>query len=144
MKDLRIIIEELIAYAKVHLDLGDLDAVYVRNLLLHKLHVSAPYEGEVDTEFVKDLIVPDVIVEELKEVLIEQGDENADLTIVDIMGTLTPMPQAVADKVLKLEKEEAGKGLDYLFNLEIKNNYIQKTAIDKNIYFRKDYEDNFL
>ena len=38
-------IEEAIAYAKAHLGLGELDAIYKRNLLLHYLGEDAPYLG---------------------------------------------------------------------------------------------------
>lgn len=144
MKDLKLIIEELIEYGKVHLDLNDLDAIYVRNLLLHRLNEDAPYDKEVDLSFIKDLTVPDVLLDELRETLSSKGFENIELLLVEIMGMISPMPSAVSEKVLELEKQEPGKGLDYLFNLEIKNNYIQKTAIDRNIYFKKEYPDNFL
>lgn len=144
MKDLKLIVEELIQYGKIHLHLNDLDAIYVRNLLLHRLNEPSPYEGECDFAFINDLKVPDVLLDELRETLSSKGVENIELLLVEIMGMLTPMPSDVAKTVLELEKQEAGKGLDYLFDLEIKNNYIQKTAIDKNIYFKKEYEDNFL
>lgn len=144
MKNLKLIIEELIEYGKVHLDLNDLDAIYVRNLLLNRLHVDSPFEGEADFSFIKELKVPDVILDELRETLASEGFENIELLLVEIMGMISPMPNYVSRKVLALEKEAPGKGLDYLFDLEIKNNYIQKTAIDRNIYFKKEYEDNFL
>ena len=146
MKTVDIIIEELIEYGKVHLGLEDLDAIYARNILMHKLNVASPYEDDLDLDFIKDLKVPDILLDELRENLLASGKENVELLLVDIMGELSPRPSFVADKVLSLEKEEHGKGLDYLFDLEIKNNYIQKTAIDKNIYFKKEYkeDDNFL
>lgn len=144
MKELNLIVEELIQYAKVHLNLDELDAIYVRNLLLHKLNEAVPYEGECDFSFIDELKVPDVLLDELRENLSSKGVEDIELLLVDIMGLLSPMPSVVASKTLELEKQEAGKGLDYLFDLEIKNNYIQKTAIDRNIYFKKEYEDNFL
>ena len=124
MKDLKLIIEELIEYGKVHLDLNDLDAIYVRNLLLHRLNEDAPYDKEVDLSFIKDLTVPDVLLDELRETLSSKGFENIELLLVEIMGMISPMPSAVSERVLELEKQEPGKGLDYLFNLEIKNNYI--------------------
>jgi len=144
MKEINKIIEELIEYAKIHLDLNDLDAIYVRNILLNKLQATEPYEGEIDIDYIKQLKVPDVLLDELREYLSSKEYSNIELLLVDIMGILSPRPNYVAEKVLTLEKQKAGLGLDYLFDLEIKNNYIQKTAIDKNIYFKKEYEDNFL
>ena len=144
MKDLGLIIEELIEYGKVHLGLLKLDAIYARNALLKLLDVLHPFDGEIDNEFIKNLEVPDVILDEVREHLVEKNIPNPDLVLVEIMGILTPTPSFVGHKVLELEKEEKGKGLDYLYDLSIKNNYIQKTAIDKNIYFKKEYDDNFL
>ena len=46
MKDIKVIVEELIEYAKKHLYLEDLDALYKRNLLLDILGVDMPYIGE--------------------------------------------------------------------------------------------------
>lgn len=144
MKELNVIIEELIEYGKVHLGLDDLDAIYVRNILMHKLNVSHPYNDKLDLTYIKELKVPDVLLDELRETLSALGFDNIELLLVEIMGELSPRPSFVSQKALSLEKEKPGKGLDYLFDLEIKNNYIQKTAIDKNIYFKKDYGDNFL
>ena len=144
MKECNLVIEELIEYGKVHLGLTRLNSIYVRNLLLHITNTDAPYDGDADFSFVKDLKVPDTILAELKENLVAKDIKDPDLVLVEIMGLLSPMPEDVANKVLELEKEKPGKGLDYLFDLEIKNNYIQKTAIDKNIYFKKDYGDNFI
>ena len=142
--NVKITIEKLLAYAKYHLYLDPLDEIYFRNRLLQMLDVDSPLEEKVDLSYIKDLKVPDTILAEVKEYLISRGKENPDLILVEIMGLLSPLPSTVAKKVNELEKEEAGKGLDYLFDLSIKNNYIQKTAIDRNIYFRKDYEKNFL
>ena len=144
MKELGLIIEELIEYGKCHLGLMKYDAIYARNELLHLLDVDHPYYGDVDTSFIKDLLVPDVILDELKEHLVAKNVANPDLVLVQVMGMLSPAPSYVGHKVLDLEKEEPGKGLDYLHDLSIKNNYIQKTAIDKNVYFKKEYGDNFL
>lgn len=144
MKDLGLIIEELIEYGKIHLGLFKLDAIYARNSLLHLLEVDHPFDGDFDKEFIKNLEVPDVLLNEVKEHLIAKNAANPELILTQIMGLLSPTPSFVGHKVLELEKEEKGKGLDYLYDLSIKNNYIQKTAIDKNIYFKKDYGDNFL
>ena len=144
MNNIAKLIEKFIEYGRIHLGLYKLDAIYVRNQLLHLLEVDAPYEGEIDVDFIKNLTVPDVLIDELKEYLVSKNTANPELICVQVMGMLTPTPSFVGHKVLELEKEQTGKGLDYLYDLSIKNNYIQKTAIDKNIYFKKEYENNFL
>lgn len=144
MKEVNEVIEELLFYGKKHLDLNDLDEVYLRNLLLHRLNCSEPFMGKIDEDKISSLTVADSLIEDLNEAIKSRDGEVSPLLNVEILGLLTPMPSFVADKVNRLEKEEHGKGLDYLFNLEIANNYIQKTAIDKNIYFKKDFGDNFV
>ena len=144
VENIKITIEKLLKYARCHLHLDPLDEVYFRNRLLQMLDVDSPLDEEVELDGIEELKVPDTILDEVKAYLVEKGEEHPDLKLVEIMGLLSPLPSQVASKVNELEKEEAGKGLDYLFDLSIKNNYIQKTAIDRNIYFRKDYEDNFL
>ena len=144
MKELNHIVEELIYYAKHHLFLNDIDAVYVRNLIFNRLNINNPYDGEINKKRLDELTLPDSLIDELKESLSEKGFKNIELLIVEIMGLLTPMPSEVINKINALENKKVGLGLDYLFDLQIKNNYIQKTAIDKNIYFKKEYDDNFL
>ena len=144
MNELSIIVEKLLVYAKEHLDLDELDLIYTRNLLLNKLNIDEPYYGEFEKDYIKDLSVPDVLLDELRVILSEQGVQDIELLLVDIMGMLSPLPSVVRERVLTLEQEKSGLGLDYLFNLQIKNNYIQKTAIDRNVYFKKEFEDNFL
>lgn len=144
MKTVNQVIEELIYYGKCHLDLNDLDAVYVRNELLDYLNEDNVYKGEIDKEKIASLKVADVLLNDLKEAIETRDGSYDSLIEARILGLLSPMPSIVANKVYELEKEEKGKGLDYLFNLSISNNYIQKTAIDKNIYFKKDFDDNFI
>ena len=84
------------------------------------------------------------MLDEFRIALSEKGFDNIELLLVELMGIISPMPSATYEMVYTLEKEEKGKGLDYLFNLQIKNNYIQKTAIDRNIYFKKSFGNKFL
>lgn len=143
-KEINLIIECFIKYGIEHLGLSKYDSVYTRNLLLNRFKATHPYEGDYDFSYIKDLKVADTLLDELKVWLDDNGYENSDLILVEVMGYISPMPSDVVNKVENLEKIEAGKGLDYLFDLSIKNNYIQKSAIDKNIYFKKDFKDNFL
>ena len=142
--NIKLTIEKLLKYARVHLDLNEIDEVYFRNVLLNKLKVDCPYEGVAELEYINNLKVPDSILEEIKEYLTFIKESDIELKLIEIMGLLSPLPSAVVHKVNELEEKEKGLGLDYLHNLSIKNNYIQKSAIDKNIYFKKEYEDNYL
>lgn len=142
--DIKLTIEKLLKYAEIHLGLEELDVTYFRNILLDRLGVDSPYQNDVNLEYISDLKVPDSILDEVREYLNNKGEENPELLITEIMGLLSPLPSKVSFLVKELELVKPGLGLDYLFNLSIKNNYIQKTAIDKNIYFKKEYDNNFL
>ena len=75
MKDLGLIIEELIEYGKVHLGLLKLDAIYARNALLKLLDVSHPFDGEIDNEFIKNL--EDIFeIEQFKDFKIYKEGKN--------------------------------------------------------------------
>lgn len=144
MKNIELLIAEIVEYGKIHLGLSKYDAIYARNQIMHLFDVKKPYEGEVDVEKISKMVVPDELINDLKEFLESRNTPNVELISTQVMGMITPAPSIVSNKVFELENEEAGKGLDYLYDLSIKNNYIQKTAVDKNIYFKKEYGSNFI
>lgn len=142
--NIKIVIEKLLQYARQHLFLEPLDEIYFRNVLLKILKVNEPLNEILYFPEIKNLEVPDLILSEIKSYLLDNDFDNPDLILVEIMGLLSPLPSVVYKKVYELENKEKGLGLDYLYNLSIKNNYIQKSAIDKNIYFKQEFDDNFL
>ena len=141
------LVKKLVYYGKKHLGLNDLDAIYVTNALYRKLKIQHS-EEEVDLSYIDELIVPDVLLDELRDHIRENNlvsEENVELFIVEIMGDITPLPSQVVNRFNELKKEKnALEACNYLLDLEIKNNYIQKTAVDKNIYWKAEFSDNFL
>ena len=138
-------IEKLLKYAQLHLNLSELDKIYVRNILMHKLKVATPCKELINDEEIKDMIVPDSLIEELKiyikkEKIVEEND--IELFITEIMGDITPMPSEVVKQFNSFDDKQ--KAFDYLYNLQIKNNYIQKTAVDKNILWTANFDDKYL
>ncbi len=139
-------IDNLILYAKYHLDLTDeLDEIYIRNILLNELHLTHPNEifNHKDEEKIKNLVVPDVLIDELNDYLINTlglTNKEAELEYTKIMGILTKNPSEV-NKTFKSIYQRFGdkKALDYLYNLSISNYYFQKTKVDKNIVWNTDY-----
>ena len=95
------IIEKLIAYAKFHLDLGKFDEVYVRNLLLHRMDETEPFEGEIDINAIKELKVPDILIEELKEKA-KEVNEKLGVTIVIITHELDVV-KTICNKVVVMK-----------------------------------------
>ncbi len=146
-----ILIEQLLTYARAHLGLRGYDVYYARNLLMAELKVTEPYKGELsqeEKERIAAMTVPDEFVESLCRIAREKNlaDEGMEPSFAaKIIGFLTPSPEKVIENFNDIrEKEGIEKACLYLYNLSIKNNYIQKTAIEKNIKWRADFEDNFI
>lgn len=141
------LVEKLLAYAEEFLHLKKLDVIYTRNLLLREFKLKEPAE-DADVSAVKTLSVPDELVAEteryaLENGLCEEGEENLYSTY--IMGILSPKPSEVNEEFFRLRKEEGVKAAcRYFYDLCIKNNYIQKTAIDKNLKWEYKDGDNIL
>lgn len=143
MVDGKILIEKLLKYAQKFLHLEKRDEIYFRNLLLREFKLDEPTEDAGDLSFIDTLDVPDVIVEELETYAVEKGiveDVYKNLYSTYIMGILSPLPSKVNQDFRKI-KEEQGieKACEYFYNLSVKNNYVQKTAISRNLKW--DYVD---
>lgn len=139
-------IKKLITYASLKLDLQDWDKVYVQNRLLDILGLDAYEDQEINVDEINNLLVPDVIIAELQEYLSSKGldAKEVELLVTKVMGVISPLPSAVLNKFLALEKKDSQSALDYLYNLQVYNNYIQHTAVSKNKYWKAEFEDNFL
>ena len=61
-----LLVKKLVYYGKKHLGLNDLDAVYVSNILYRKLKIQYS-EDTCDFSYIDDLKVPDVLLDELRE-----------------------------------------------------------------------------
>ena len=137
-------VNELIEYAKLYLDLKDSDAIYLKNILLGELKLSSPSYEKVDIEKIKAMKVPDVFIDDIKNYLcssLNYSEHDADLFANKLMGFLTPLPSSVTEKFNLLEKESDRKALDYLYDLSVKNNYVAKTKIDKNLVWNTSFPD---
>lgn len=135
--DGKILTEELLAYARAHLALDPLDEPWLRNRILAMLHLDGATSAAVDTAYVETLDVPDVLTEKVRayaaeNALCEEGYEAIFAT--EVMGTLTPAPSAI--NALFAKKRDA-EGLEaavaWFYSLCIHNDYIQKTAISRNM-----------
>jgi UDPglucose--hexose-1-phosphate uridylyltransferase len=135
-------IKEALYYAKCHLGLRAEDSLYLENLLLSHFSCPLPYEGEIDKPAIEAYVVPDAIVGDIVSYLVnekkmEEGAAERDATWV--MGLLTPLPSVVDDTFHSLYQSSAKKATDYLYDLSIKNNYIAKSKVDKNIVWNATY-----
>lgn len=145
----KILIEKLLRYATKFLHLEQRDVIYMRNLLLREFKIDEPIEDAGDLSFIDTLDVPDVIVSELEDYAMEKGfiteDYQRNLYSTYIMGLLSPLPSKVNQTFYKI-KEEQGieKACEYFYDLGIKNNYVQKTAISRNLKWEYQDGDRYL
>lgn len=144
--ELNLVVEKLIVYAKHHLFLKELNQVYFRNILHHRFNLKMKSNLDIDEEEISKMETPDLLINELEACLLEQGIESNEVNniSIELMGLLTPSPDEVNEHFNLLMKESSKKALDYLYQLQIKNDYIKKTAIEKNIYWKKEFDSHFL
>ena len=137
MIDGKLLVEKLLVYAKSHLHLNQRDEIYFRNLLMREFKIDEPIAETPDLSFVEGLDVPDTLVEEIESYAIENelvsaGEENLYSTYV--FGLLSPLPSKVNEEFKKIkENEGVEKACEYFYNLSVCSNYVQKTAISKNL-----------
>lgn len=131
----------LIAYAKQNLKLDSLNEIYVRNTLMKKFNLDEEYY-DTYTSLVKDLVRPDKLIEILTQDLLDAKLANEDdvhLLVDEIFGDLTLSPNEFLREFNKVKEEKGGQeALSYFYDYQIKNNYIQKTSIEKNIVWREE------
>ncbi len=129
-------IEELLYYATINLSLNPHRVSIKRKEILSRLQVAKPYIGEIDKNAIKKLPVPDVFVNAINEYAINTlklDDTEAERLTTGIMGLVTPSNKLVNERFDYLLKSDSNAALDYLFNLSVKNDYIKKTFVDRNI-----------
>lgn len=146
MIDGKLLIEKLLVYADSFLGLNPLDVIYQRNTLLNLFKLSSPSKKALSDEEAKaisEMKVPDALIEEIMSYALEnkivEDETEADLFANYVFGILTPKPSEVNNTFMQL-KEKLGSQVacDYLYDLSIKNYYIRKTAIDKNLKWDAD------
>ncbi len=146
MVDGRILTEKLIRYALAHLHMSKRDEIYFRNLLLREFKLTDPFEGELDLSYNDSFSVPDELTYEIESYakenkLCEEFEEN--LYSAYIFGLLSPLPSVVNSEFNRLKKREL-EACKYLYDLSVKNNYVQKTVVGRNLWWKFVDGDKFL
>lgn len=144
---LDIIVEKLIHYAQMHLSLDEQDVLYTRNLLLFKLNIERPYKGIINISEIKAMKTPDSLFEELRAEIMRRNlteEWRIEGLLTDVMGLLTPSPKLVTDKFRVIYKKDKKAATDYLLDLGIASNYIQKSKIEQNIKWESTFDDKRL
>ncbi len=137
-------IDELVYYARTHLDLDFEDEIYFKNILLHLFSKDTPYVGEIDKETIKKLSVPDTLIQEIIDSEVKENglsEEEAFLKADFVLGLLSPTPSKVNEKFFSLLKNSDKDAMDYLYDLSIANGYFQKTKVDQNLEWNASFND---
>ncbi len=141
------LVNELIYYFKKNFAISDdLDLIYLRNSVLHELNLKYFEKENIDYKKIDELETPDYFTKEL-EIYIknELGIEEAyliDEKISKIYGILTPLPSLIDQKFNVIKNTNGDSlALDYLYDLSIKNDYVKKSAIEKNLLWESNYKD---
>lgn len=139
------LINDLIVYAKTHLELDELDSIYVKNLLLGELNIEDPSElNHFNIEEIKGFEVPNKLYDSIKSALISEldfSDDDAEIMTTKLFGLVTPLPSVVVNKFNNIYKEKGDEeALDYLYKLSIANNYFKKTYVEKNIVWSSSFD----
>jgi UDPglucose--hexose-1-phosphate uridylyltransferase len=139
-------LENLVYYGVYHLGLDYYDAIYARNHL-YSLFDMVPEEGiECNKAYVESLSLPDELLSVVYNYALETKmilSAEEDMLTTKVMGYITPAPSIVVNKTKSFS--DGNLGLDYLYDLGIKSNYIKKSAIDKNIIWEtKEFDPNLV
>lgn len=131
-------IQNLIDYAKAHLELDPFDEIYVRNRLLEALH-----EDLYDTDFpvvtnpdISNLSAPDLVAGPLIEEAILRGiiDENGrEAYLCKLMDIVSLRPSEIARRFQEESRHSPLSGFSWLERYNIASDYIKSSMIAKNI-----------
>lgn len=128
-------IESLMYYAETHLFLDELDAIYVRNMLLDEMKLTDYTQYEIDAEAIEALTCPDTVLEPLVNYAVDNGiitDDQREYFSCKLMNIVSRRPSEVTDLFMDLHTTNPSKAFDWLYDYSIKNNYIKLTQIAKN------------
>lgn len=129
-------IEELLYYAIINLDLKKKDLFEKRKKIFNILQIKKPFDGKINKKTIAQLPVPDIFVNVLTEYslnVLKLNEEEANRLVTGIMGLLTPSNEIVNEIFNAYHDITPNLALDYLYNLSVKNDYIKKTFVERNI-----------
>ncbi len=139
MSDSRLLARKLVVYAERRLDLGELDSIYVENVLLRLFGENAPYQGPFDYEPEE---LPDALYRELEEKLRELSSEDPHKDAVAVFGLLSPRPDEVNRRFHEIHEREGGfAATEYLLGEGRHSGYYAVSDLAKNLRWEAVYPD---
>lgn len=135
---LEVLVEKILSYGELKLNLNPEDINYYRNVLLAKFGLKKPYTGVINVSEIAGLSGPNQLVHELEEALKVQkmphlSVQDPEAIITDILGMMTPIPSVVNHRFNEMYAKNSDAAIKYLHDLSVANNYIQQAKIDQNI-----------
>lgn len=151
MKDIRFLVEELVAYALDQKLIEKEDAVYSRNLLLDLLKLEEPAEGVTAGQPPKAAfeaaaeecpgLSPQPILDQILDYCAETGlmEDNTvtmrDLWDARIMGFFMARPSDIVKTFWSEYKESPEKASEYFYHQSRASHYIMTERVAKNLYW---------
>ena len=136
MKQFQQSIDKLVGYAQAELGLTRKNADYVRNGIMEMFGAAFPYTGAKPDGTVTELL------DEFVRTAVNAGvfaEDEAERYCDAVMGALSLSPQDLQNVFDLTEIAKGSKAAtDYFYNYCVKNNYVKKSALDKNPRFESD------
>ena len=128
-------LSNLLAYAKIHLNMSAEDEVYNANRLAEKLALTEVKPVKVKEKDIAKLDCPDTIIAPIlayakENGLVEEGEEE--FFTSEILDMLSPCPSQTREAFKNTYKNSVEQAFDDLYNLGVKNDYVKLSAIRKN------------
>ena len=132
-------IDELIYYVESYLLLDEYDYDYARREICNIIGLDSYAPQEIDYEKVESIDRPDVLINALTDTASGLGLINASeagMVADKVMGALSLLPSEINDMFHSLGGKKA---TDFLYDYSVKNQYVKKTALERNIRFKSGY-----
>lgn len=132
-------IDELIYYAENNLLLDEYDFDHVRREICNIIGLDSYAPQEIDYEKVDALDRPDELITALTDVASGLGlisASDADVIADRVMGVLSLLPSEINEIFGSLGGKKA---TDFLYDYCVRNGYVRKTALERNIRFKSGY-----
>lgn len=115
------------------------DEVYVRNQVMHLLHLES-FPDDL-TRFTEDSIpnlLEKIIDDAIAAHVIEDVFDDKEMLTANIMNCFIARPSIINDTFYKKYQESPVAATNYFYSLSINSNYIQMNRIAKNVNFKAD------
>ncbi|MCR5078608.1 MAG: hypothetical protein K6B65_01625, partial [Bacilli bacterium] len=136
-------VASLIEFFAIHDLIEEENRTYLHNMVLHHLRLPSPYTGKLDRTHLKSMMVPEDILPPIKNRLLELGyeEEEASRELAFILGLITPSPKEVMERFKEIYKTSSVDATEYLYGLCLRNGYVEKEKVDRNIFYRARFHD---